>query len=170
MLELEGQGGRAVVHLDVHPRVTITGLEKHGGLEGGIEASLIIIRYSLLFYPESSDEFRQSSWSTVRFTKNLRRVKDAASRRTRSFGNFSGGRRYLSAMKYKNTHVHAHGHGEFLFFKSKRVVGRSFFKLRLTRRKNLTAELRVARKITHGEKSHHASKDRKFPSLNLYLL
>lgn len=34
MPELEGQGGRPVVHLDVHPRFTIEALEKLRGLKG----------------------------------------------------------------------------------------------------------------------------------------
>lgn len=34
MVELEGQRGRSVVQLDVHPRVTVAGPEKHRGLKG----------------------------------------------------------------------------------------------------------------------------------------
>lgn len=33
MLELEGQGGRAVVQLDGHARVTVAGLDKRRGLK-----------------------------------------------------------------------------------------------------------------------------------------
>lgn len=34
VLELEGQGGGSVVQLDLHPRVTVAGLEKRRGLKG----------------------------------------------------------------------------------------------------------------------------------------
>lgn len=33
MLELEGQGGRAVLHLDGHARVTVAELDKRRGLK-----------------------------------------------------------------------------------------------------------------------------------------
>lgn len=33
MLELEGQGGRTMVQLDVHPRLMIARLDKHRGLK-----------------------------------------------------------------------------------------------------------------------------------------
>lgn len=69
MLELEGQGGRSVVQLDVHPRVIVARLEKRRGLKGNER----IAQHNLIFSVILSCELRSvqtGTKQTIRVASN----------------------------------------------------------------------------------------------------
>lgn len=162
MLELEGQGGRSVVQLDVHPRVIVARLEKHRGLKGNER----IAQHNLIFSVILSCELTSVQTVTKQRVRSSEKRRRAI--RVASNAQFWKRQRWLKStvyiyVKYKDTHVHAQRHSQFLLFQSKSVVGCSVLEVRLARWKNLTAEFRIPLKITHVEKSHREFKGKVFP-------
>lgn len=75
MRELEGQGGRSVVQLDVHPRFTVAGREKHRGLKANerVAQHNLILAVILSF----QDTKAASSLQGKAETRDPRRVERA---------------------------------------------------------------------------------------------